>query len=160
MFPNLKKCFSSLIGLSLLGCNTSPINVSGTISLKQEGLYSWEKPYIDRDRVFFFVWFCPKEVELMEQVASHSYVYMVVFKVKDIAEKSCIKADSDIKNLTFSIKNLPPGRYDVSTILFTVNPDDHASEAMIWFGNVRNSQVLNFDINNGQSTDYYQGQVR
>jgi hypothetical protein len=31
---------------------------------------------------------------------------------------------------------------------------------MIWFGNVRNSQVLNFDINNGQSTDYYQGQVR
>lgn len=156
MLTRFKKYLSGLICLPLLiGCNTSPINISGTISLKEEGLYSWQKPYAERDRVFLFVWFCPEEVKLKEQIADQEYVHGIVFETKDIAEKNCIKAESDIDKLTFSIKNLPAGRYDVSAILFNVNPKDHGSEAMIWFGRVNKSQELNFDISNGQSTNYY-----
>ncbi|MCB8751977.1 hypothetical protein [Planktothrix agardhii] len=156
MLTRFKKYLSSLICLPLLiSCNTSPINVSGTISLKQEGLYSWEKPYVERDRVLLFVWFCPKEVKLREQVEGLEYVVYIVYKTKDIAEKSCFKAESDIEKLTYSIEKLPSGRYDVSAILFNVNPRDHGSEAMIWFGRVNKSQELNFNISNGQSTHHY-----
>jgi hypothetical protein len=143
-----------------MGCDTSPINVSGTISLKQEDLSSWEKPYVDRDRVMFLAWFCPEKVKLMEQVLIPEYVYGVTSKTRRVAEVSCIKAETDIDKLTFSIKNIPHGRYDVAVIFFSVNPEDHASESMIWFGDVRKSQELNFDLSNGQSSHYYSGQLK
>jgi hypothetical protein len=80
----------------------------------------------------------------------------VTYKTKLIAEKECFSAETNIKNLTYSIKNLPAGRYDVSVVLYSYNPDPYRLETMIWFGYIGSkSKELNFDIVDGQNSYYY-----
>lgn len=149
-----KALFVATCSVALIGCNTSPINVSGSISLKEPDTV-WH-PYIERDRSFFFVWFCPKSVKLRERVDNIEYVWLMTGHVKLIAEKECFSAETDIEKLTYSIKNLPAGRYDVSVVLYTYNPDPYRLETMIWFGHAASeSKELNFDISTGQNSNYY-----
>jgi len=150
----IKKALFIACLVTLSSCNTSPINVSGSISLKEPDT-TW-KPYIERDRAFLYVWFCPKDVKLRERTENAEYVWLVTYKTKLIAEKECFSAETNIKNLTYSIKNLPAGRYDVSVVLYSYNPDPYRLETMIWFGYIGNkSKELNFDIVDGQNSYYY-----
>lgn len=139
MFPNIIKK-GLIVGFLLLsGCNSTPVNIKGTV-IKTDKI-----PAVDwESRTFFKIWLCPKKVDLINRVKVNS-IPIAQSVAGRIAEKECIKGTTDDKT-TYSFENVPPGRYTLSSTIQLNNYLTWKFEGYWWIFDVRINKDKQIDL--------------
>ncbi|CAD0230025.1 MULTISPECIES: hypothetical protein [Planktothrix] len=130
-----------ILGLSLLlGCSTAPVTIKGNITNDNDLIPSidWET------RDFLKVWFCPKKVDLAKRSDS-KYTWIALSKSEEIADKECLKAVT-VKNSSYTLENIPPGRYTVNGIIYVRNYFTWGLDSYWWMFDVRVSKDQQIDL--------------
>ncbi len=143
----------SLIGLLLLlGCSSTPIGVVGSFSLVNSATSS--NYNVDR-KLYSYVYFCPKKINIEERARSARIPVVIEFTMKQIAEKECFKADVNIDDLTFSIENLPTGRYTIGAVFVVETDFNSKMQRFMWFKDVDIKKVQQLNPLSVDNAIYY-----
>lgn len=139
MFPNIIKK-GLIVGLLLLsGCNSTPVNIKGTV-IKADKI-----PAVDwESRTFFKIWLCPKKVDLINRVKVNS-IPIAQSVAGRIAEKECIKGVTDDKT-TYNFENVSPGRYTLSSTINLRNYLTWNLDGYWWLFDVRVDKDKQIDL--------------